>query len=266
MTPADLPASFETDLTGIATEVGDWIKKQQRKLELDDIELKGHNDLVSYVDKTAESMLTERLHELLPAGFLTEEEVTVDTDDELVWVIDPLDGTTNFVHGLPVFSVSIALKYRSEYLAGVVSIPTTEENFSAIKGKGAKLNSKPISVSKNHELKGALIATGFPYHDFGLLDEYLELLKKFILSSRGVRRMGSAAIDLAYTAAGHFDGFYEYGLNEWDVAAGSLILQEAGGTVSSWKNDHQFVSEKSILATNGSIHLESLWLIQSVFD
>ncbi|TVQ45866.1 MAG: inositol monophosphatase [Saprospirales bacterium] len=266
MTLPDLPVSFEFDLIGIASEVGEWIKNQQRQLELEDVQLKGHNDLVSYVDKTAESMLTERLHQLLPAGFLTEEDVTEDSNDDLVWVIDPLDGTTNFIHGLPIYSVSIALKYQSEYLAGVVSLPTTNENFSAIKGMGAKLNGKSISVSKQHKLKGALIATGFPYHDFGQLDEYLDLLKKFILSTRGVRRMGSAAIDLAYTAAGHFDGFYEYGLNEWDIAAGSLILQEAGGTVSSWKNDDKFVSQKTILASNSLIHAECLGLIQSVFD
>jgi myo-inositol-1(or 4)-monophosphatase len=262
----ELPDSFENDLIQISREVGEWIKDQQKNLKLEQIEHKGLNDLVSYVDKTAESILVEKLSKLFPAGFLTEEEVTKNIKDEFVWVIDPLDGTTNFVHGLPIYSVSIALKMKEEYIAGVVNIPETKEIFSAIRGKGAKLNGQSIVVSESTDLHNSLIATGFPYHDFDRLEDYLRLLKKFILTTRGVRRFGSAAIDLAYTAAGRFDAFYEYGLNEWDVAAGSLILEEAGGKVTSWKGDDKFVSHATILASNGSIHKAALEIIQSVFD
>ena len=261
-----LPDSFENDLVQIARDTAQWIKNQQGGLQVTQVELKGHNELVSYVDKTAESILVEKLYDLLAAGFFTEEEVTQNKEEDLVWVIDPLDGTTNFVHGLPIFSVSIALRANGEYIAGVVAEPVSGEIFSAIKNRGAKLNGKSIRVSQAADLKSSLLATGFPYHDFDKLDEYLELLKKFIRKTRGIRRFGSAAIDLAYTAAGRFDGFYEYGLNEWDVAAGSLILEDAGGQVSSWKGDHQFVSEATILASNTLIHEEALKVIQSVFD
>ena len=261
----DNAAQLENELGETVKNVAEWIKSQNASFQLDQVEKKGHNDLVSYVDLEAEKKLTRALSQIFQAGFITEEKTTENTESEYTWVIDPLDGTTNFVHGLPLFTVSVALKKGNQYVLGAVAEPNLNELFTAHKGGGARLNGQPIKVSDVNLQADSLLATGFPYQDFGRLGSYLELLYALINKTRGIRRLGSAALDLVYTAMGRFDGFYEYGLNEWDVAAGALIVEEAGGKVSCWQDTDQFIQTKTILATNGHIHDDMVRSIRKVF-
>ncbi|MGB1033222.1 MAG: inositol monophosphatase family protein, partial [Flavobacteriales bacterium] len=215
----------------VSEEVGNFLISQN--LEKQDIEEKSLNNLVSYVDKQAELLFVSRLTELLPeAGFIAEEGTGAPSNSGLNWIIDPLDGTTNFIHAIPFYCTSVALVQNGELLIGVIHDPNHEHTFHAFKSGGAWLNSREIKVNENQNLQAALLATGFPYDDFGRQDQYMELLKDFTQNTRGIRRLGSAALDLAYVAWGKFDSFYEYGLNPWDVAAGILIVQEAGGICS----------------------------------
>ena len=251
--------------------VGAFIKAEGQKFDVSKIEHKGFNDLVSYVDKEAEKQLVEALKKLLPeAGFITEEETEERQQQEYTWIIDPLDGTTNFMHGLPVFSISIALMrqplmQKREIVLGVVYEINFDEAFYAWKNGGAFLNDKPIKVSKAEKLADSLIATGFPYTEFGRTSDYLKMLGCFMAKSHGVRRLGSAAVDLAYVACGRFEGFFEFNLNAWDVAGGSIIVQEAGGSVSTFSGDGDPVFDREICATNATIHKEMLGLIQETW-
>ena len=216
---------------------------------------KGLNQLVSFVDVESEKMLVEGLKKIEPnAGFITEEG-TLKQGGEFpyYWIIDPLDGTTNYLHGLPIFSISVALMEASDVIAGVVHCPALEETFSAEKGIGAYLNGNRISVSKTPNLKQSLIATGFPYYQFQHTANYLELLGELMRETQGLRRMGSAAIDLAYAACGRFDGFYELGLSPWDVAAGALIVLEAGGEVSDFSGGMNYLFGGNIVAGNAEV-------------
>lgn len=235
----------------VTKNTGDYIKGEIDILTEKEVELKSLNSLVSYVDKSAEKMLVEALSNLLPeAGFIAEEGTSNKKGELYNWIIDPLDGTTNFIHGLPIYSVSIGLSYLNEIIIGVVYIPALNECFFAWKGGGAFLNGKKIGVSFKPELKDTLIATGFPYYDFDKMDPYLKVLKYFLQNTRGMRRMGSAAVDLAYVACGRFDSFFEYSLNPWDVAAGSLLVAEAGGKVTDFKGQNDFLFGKEIIASS----------------
>lgn len=246
----------------ICKQVGAFVKHEHASFESSSIEYKGHNDLVSYVDKEAERKLVAALTELVPdAGFIAEEGTSDKKGEEFNWIIDPIDGTTNFIHGLPVFAISVALMKRNEIILGVVFEINKDECFYATKGEGAYCNGKLIQVSKASHLKDSLIATGFPYYAFGKMDTYLAILKDFMQFSHGVRRLGSAAVDLVYVACGRFEAFFEYNLKPWDVAAGILIVQEAGGKVTDFKNGDDFLSGKEVLAAN-TIHQEALELIQ----
>ncbi len=183
----------------------------------------------------------------------------------LNWIIDPLDGTTNFVHGIPCYCISVALADGLDVLVGVVLEVTRDECFSAWKGGGAWLNGKTIGVSTRKTLSESLLATGFPYDDFGREAEYMELLKALMHTSRGIRRLGSAAADLAYVACGRFEAFYEYGLNPWDVAAGGLLVTEAGGNTTDFRNGGSWLFGEEIVASNGSIHAEIIGPIGKFF-
>lgn len=243
----------------IAKEAGAFIRRERQHFDLDRVEHKGFNDLVSYVDKEAEKMIVGKLSQILPeAGFITEEGTKTTQAEEFNWVIDPLDGTTNFIHGVPIFSVSIALMERDEVVLGVVYEVNLHECFYAMKGGGAYCNDTPIKVSRARTLSESLIATGFPYYNFDLIDKYLAALKSLMQSSHGARRFGSAAVDLCYVAAGRVEGFFEYNLNSYDVAAGTLIVEEAGGKVTDFSGGRDFVFGRQILATNGNIHGEIL--------
>ena len=240
-----------------AKAAGEFILSERKAFSTNKVEKKGHNDFVSYVDKGAEKLIVSALKELLPeAGFIAEEGTEEQDDNPLKWVIDPLDGTTNFIHGVPTFAVSIALVYAKEPMVGVVYEINQDEMFSAWKEGGCFLNGSCIQVSETPSVAASLIGTGFPYYDYHLLDQYLALFKHLMQHSRGLRRPGSAATDLAYVAAGRFDAFYEYSLSPWDVAAGVLLVREAGGTVSNFSNGDDAIFVKEIIADNGKIHNE----------
>ena len=230
------------------------------------VEIKGLNDLVSYVDKNAEKQLVRNLVKLIPeAGFITEEETLNTTGAVFNWIIDPLDGTTNFIHGLPTYAISIALYEDGQPVIGVVYEINRGEMFSTYKGGAAYLNNKEISVSKRTSLSETLIGTGFPYYQFDKQEAYMQLLSEMMRSCHGLRRIGSAATDLAYVACGRFDGFFEYNLNSWDVAAGAYLVQQAGGNILNFSGGAEFIQQREILATNGHIDGELLAIMDRHF-
>ncbi|HTH51202.1 MAG TPA: inositol monophosphatase family protein [Pyrinomonadaceae bacterium] len=218
---------------------------------------KGDINLVTEADLASEQLIIERIKSHFPKHAVLAEEsgdaVAVDGSSEWKWIIDPLDGTTNFAHGYPCFAVTIAAERNGEIVVGVTHDPTRNETFAAERGKGATLNNKPIRVSDTDELGNALIVTGFPY-DFKKRENFSRHLTTFLLKSRGVRRDGSAAIDMAYVACGRFDGFWEEGLNPWDMAAGVLLIEEAGGQVTGYGGSSFTIYNPPMLATNGLIH------------
>lgn len=237
-------------VTKIARQAGEFIKKEFHSFDKSKIEYKETNNLVSYVDKGAEKIIVDNLSLLLPeAGFIAEEGTASHNGEELVWIIDPLDGTTNFSHGLPIWSVSIALRRGNDTLIGVVYEPNRDEMFHAFKDGGAYCNEKTIHVSKETLLSKSLIATGFPYYQFEHSEKYLKILGELMQKTHGLRRCGSAAVDLAYTACGRYEGFFEYNLNSYDVAAGILLVTEAGGQVSDFSNGSNYLSGKEIVAS-----------------
>ncbi|WP_347157619.1 inositol monophosphatase family protein [Pontibacter chitinilyticus] len=247
------------NLNILARSVGAFIQHEATNFDRSKVEMKGFNDLVSYVDKQAEQKLVDGLKKLLPeAGFITEEGTETTKGERYNWIIDPLDGTTNFTHGMPVYCVSVALADGNEMVLGVVYDPNRDECFSAFKNGGAFLNDKAIRVTDTPALKNALIATGFPYYDFNLMQQYLQVMAGFMNKSHGVRRLGSAALDLVYVACGRLEGFFEYNLNPWDVAAGVLIVQEAGGQLSKFTEGGDYVFGREVVASNGKIHGEML--------
>ena len=246
----------------LVKETGEFIRQESQKFDTDKIEYKGLNDLVSYVDKEAEKKLVDGLSAILHgSGFVAEEGTSNKRSDIYNWIIDPLDGTTNFTHGLPVFAISIALMKRDELAMGVVYEINRDECFHAIKDGGAFLNHVPIHVSKIASLEKSLLATGFPYYNFEQMNNYLTILNDFMQKTHGLRRMGSAAVDLVYTACGRFEGFFEFNLNAWDVAAGALIVKEAGGFVSDFKGGNNFLFGREIVAGN-IVQPEMLKVIQ----
>ncbi len=249
----------------LCIRTGEFIQEEVHKVRTSDIETKSINNFVTYVDKTSEMRLMEELSRILPGtGFIAEESPSLETK-ELNWVIDPLDGTTNFIHGVPIYSISIALMDKSEVLLGVVLEINLKECFYSWKGSPSYLNGKSISVSSAASVKDSLFATGFPYHDYGHLDGYLDFFRFLMQHSRGIRRLGSAAADLAYVACGRFDGFYEYGLSPWDVAAGILLVKNAGGIVTDFSGCSNFIFGKELVATNPSIHPEFMDVFKNTF-
>ena len=245
------------DLAALCRETAKFIAQEAQSFDRSRVELKGRHDLVSYVDQETERRLVTGLRELLPeAGFITEEGTAEaqETRGEFTWIIDPLDGTTNFVHGLPCYSISVALLHHDELVAGVVHEVARDESFRAAKGAGAFCNDKPVQVSDVRELDQALLATGYPYTDFNRMDSYLQILAAFMRGTHGVRRVGSAAVDLAWVAAGRFEGFFEFNLNSYDVAAGLLLIKEAGGQVSQFLADGDPLFGREVLASNGQLH------------
>ncbi|MEM9921433.1 MAG: inositol monophosphatase family protein [Bacteroidota bacterium] len=234
----------------------DFIRAELGKVGAAQVEVKDLNSLVSYVDKTAEEQLVKSLGALLPeATFLTEEGTVEQAEGKYRWIIDPLDGTTNFLHQIPFFSISVALLQEEEVVMGLVVEVVREEYFSAWKGGGAWLNGQPIKVSGNEQLADALVATGFPYYDFDRLDGYMALLRKLFQATRGLRRLGSAALDLAYVSCGRFDAFFEYGLNPWDVAAGVLLVEEAGGKVTDFSNGKNYIFGRELVCGSPAVHV-----------
>ena len=238
-----------------AKEAGDILRENLGKIKR--IDCKGGINLVTDIDRLAEERALSIIREKYPShDILTEERRMEEKGSQYKWIIDPLDGTTNYVHGYPRYCISIALEKDGEVILGVVYDPVPDELFLAEKGKGATLNGRKISVSKIDELDKSLLATGFPYDRREKADEYLKIYREFMLNAQGVRRDGSAALNLCYTANGRFDGFWEEQLAPWDVAAGSLIVTEAGGRVTDFKGEKADIYGKDIVASNGKIHRE----------
>lgn len=251
------------EVVRITGEVGKFIRKESENFSKEDAEIKGKNDLVSYVDKTAEKMLVERLHDLLPeAGILAEEGTRKEAVIE--WVIDPLDGTTNFIHGVPVYAISVGLVEQGKTLLGNVLEIMREESFFAWNEGGAYLNGAPIKVSQTRKISDSLISTGFPVQNFDKIDDYLKLVEKLIRNSHGIRRVGSAATDLAYVACGRYDAFFESSLKPWDVAGGAILIKEAGGTVTDYKGGDNYIYGKEILG-GGAVHAELLSMVNEIW-
>lgn len=222
------------------------------------------NNLVTEVDKLAEARIIKIIKEHFPGhSIISEEAGKLVQDSDYQWVIDPIDGTVNFAHGIPICCVSIGLQYKNKLKYGAVFNPILNEFFFAEKGKGAYLNDEPIHVSSKTEFKKACLVTGFPYKWPKTYENPLKVFERFIMEGLPVRRLGSAAIDLCWVACGRFDGFWEYNLNPWDIAAGYLIVEEAGGRITNFDGDPYDVNDKETLATNGLIHNDMITLIRS---
>lgn len=249
-----------------ARQGGNIIARYVDKVDTLTVDTKQHNDFVTEVDRSAEQEVISVLRKAYPDhSILAEESGTSDArngSDEFQWVIDPLDGTTNFLHGFPQFAVSIALKHKGRLDQAVVYDPISQELFTASRGEGAMLNSKRLRVTKRIGLEGALLGTGFPFRQQEHLDAYLKMFKALHKDTAGIRRAGSAALDLAYLAAGRLDGFWEIGLSEWDMAAGALLIKEAGGMVTDFGGGDDYLKTGNVVAGTPKVMQAILKTIQ----
>jgi myo-inositol-1(or 4)-monophosphatase len=255
----------KNDVVDICAVVGEFIRREAENFDLQKIEQKtAFNNLVSYVDKEAERKIVNALKKSVPeAAFITEEgTVEQNAKAEYHWIIDPLDGTTNFMHGFPLYAISVALTRNHIPVVGVVCNVVAGEMFVAVEDDYAYCNGTRINVSSVSGLNESLLATGFPYHQTGKAGAYLDIIKEFLEKTHGIRRLGSAAIDLAYVAAGRLEGFFEYNLHPWDVAAGILIIKQAGGQATDFNGGSNVLFGKELCASNGKIQHEMLTLIQ----
>jgi len=241
-----------------ARRAGDLIVKSLSRLDSLKIDSKGRNDFVSEIDRKSEADIIATIRRSYPQHAILAEESGRSGTDEYLWIIDPLDGTTNFLHGFPVFAVSIAVEHRGRLQHAVVYDPLRQEFFTASRGDGAQLEGKKIRVSSQRTLEGSLIGTGLPFRaGAAYVDEYLAMLKVIMSTAAGVRRAGAAALDLAYVAAGRLDGFWEFGLSPWDTAAGTLLIQEAGGRVGT-PSAGEYALGPNIVAGNPKVYEELL--------
>ncbi|WP_016777442.1 inositol monophosphatase family protein [Anaerophaga thermohalophila] len=248
----------------IARETGLFVKNY-RMQNKPDVESKGRNDFVTQIDKASEKKLVEALGGLLPeAGFIAEENTSDKQGATYNWIIDPIDGTTNFIHGLFPYAISIALQENDRIVVGVIYEPGMDECFYSWAGGPALLNGNEIHVSETSEVADSLIATGFPYSNYSLINNFMDTLDFFMKNSHGLRRLGSAAADLAYVACGRFDAFYEYNLKPWDVAAGAFLVQQAGGKVSDFKGGNNYLFGKEIVCANNLMFEEMQQVIEQI--
>lgn len=234
---------------------GDTLIRSMKKLDTIKVEMKGRNDFVSEADRTAERAVIDTIHKHYPDHAILAEESGQSGDSDFVWVIDPLDGTTNFLHGFPVFAVSVGLMHKGRVEHGAVYDPLRQELFTASRGRGAQLDGHKIRVSGCKSLDRSLIGTGFPFRESGFaLEPYVGMLTKAIRETAGVRRPGAAALDLCYVAAGRLDAFWETGLSKWDIAAGALMIREAGGIISGLDGSENFLDNGHVLAGTPRIY------------
>lgn len=253
-------------LIPIVKTVGTYIKQQRETFSEKNVEFKGGNDLVSFVDKEAEKQLVSYLEKIVPeAGFITEENTTSRKGEKYDWIIDPLDGTTNFIHGIPCYCVSVALAENGKPILGVIYEINLDECFYAWIGGGAYLNNTSIHVTNTSLLSQSLIATGFPYDSKNTINASLNTIKYLQSNSRGVRRIGSAAADMAYVACGRFEVFYQENLHAWDIAAGAIIVTEAGGVVTDFSGGDNYLFGKELIASNKGISREMKKIISSFY-
>ena len=256
-------ANITKEVATIAIEAGAFIKEERKRFKKEFIELKGKSDLVSYVDKETEKMLVDGLSKLIPeAGFVTEEQTISQEQKEYTWIIDPLDGTTNFIHGIPNYCVSVGLMKEEKIISGVVYEVANDECFVAWEGGGAFMNDQPIKVAPETKIDDCVFATGFPIYNFEKINDYLAILNELMKNTHGLRRMGSAAADMAYVACGRYGGYFEYNLNAWDIAAGIILVQEAGGIVTDFHGGDDFLFGREMVS-GGAVHPELLRVIKS---
>jgi myo-inositol-1(or 4)-monophosphatase len=245
-----------------ARRAGSIINRASENLDVLTVKHKSLNDLVSEVDRAAEDAIIEVIKGAYPDHAILAEESGASGDSEYVWVIDPLDGTTNFLHGFPQYCTSIGMLHKGVPTHGVIYDPTRNDLYTASRGRGAFLNDKRLRVSRRDKLIDGLIGTGFPFRMFDYLDAYNAMLKELMTRCAGVRRPGAAALDLAAVAAGRFDGFWEIGLKPWDMAAGVLMVTEAGGLVSDFDGNEDFMGKGQIVAASPKIFSQLLQVIQ----
>lgn len=245
-----------------ARRAGSLINRATQDVDLLTVERKGVSDYVSEVDRLAEQAIVETLLEAYPDHAILAEEGGAQGRSDYLWIIDPLDGTTNFLHGFPQFAVSIGLQIKGVLNLAVVYDPTRNELFTATRGRGAHLNDRRLRVSKQTRLQESLIGTGFPYRDFTYLDDYLKMFRELLPKTAGLRRPGCASLDLAYVAAGRYDGFWEAGLKPWDLAAGVLLIQEAGGLVTDFDGGENYMATGNVVGGNPKVFSQLLQVIQ----
>lgn len=241
-----------------ARRAGNIINRATRNLDLVVFREKAANDFVSEVDREAEQAIIRTLREAYPDHSILAEESGASGTSEHQWIIDPLDGTTNFIHGFPQYAVAIAHKHRGVITQAVIYDPSRNDLFTATRGRGAFLNDQRIRVSKRTHLRSSLIGTGFPFRQLEHVDAYLVILRDMMKGAAGVRRAGSATLDLAYVAAGRLDGFWEFGLSPWDMAAGALLIAEAGGLVGDLNGENKYLETGNIVAGNPKVFVELL--------
>ena len=244
-----------------ARAAGNIIIRQVDRVHEISADLKGMNDFVTEVDYAAEQIIISTIHKAYPGHAILAEESGSQGANDYQWIIDPLDGTTNFLHGFPQFAVSIALQYKNKLEVAVVYDPLKDELFTAVNGQGANLNDRKIRVSQHRHLDGALLGTGFPFREQGRLDEYIETFKALFTMTAGIRRAGAAALDLSYVACGRLDGFWEFGLKPWDLAAGVLIIQESGGIVGNLDGGEFRLTNGDIVTANPRLYKEIINLL-----
>ncbi len=262
----DLLNGFLKTAVSASRLAGDIIIKNLGHLSTSDIQTKQAFDFVTKVDRWSEAVILQTIRDKFPSHtFLAEETLKQENTGNYRWIIDPLDGTTNYIHGYPMFSVSIALEYRKEIIVGVVFDPLRDDLFHAVRGAGAFLNNRPVRVSEIASLEHSLIATGFPFRAKEMIDLYLAAFREVFEMVSDIRRAGSAAIDLAYIAAGKFEGFFELKLSPWDIAAGSLLITEAGGVITDFGGGSDYLSTGNIVAGNRDVHREIAEKIREVF-
>jgi myo-inositol-1(or 4)-monophosphatase len=246
-----------------AYNAGNIIQQESKNIGRIKVDRKGHNDYVSEVDKKAEQIIINTILKAFPDhNILGEEEGSIDNGSDFTWIIDPLDGTTNYLHGHPQYSISIAVKHQDKITYAAIFDPNRNDIYTAELGKGARLNNGRIRVSTTANLADSLLATGFPTYDMSLLDKYMPIFKEMLLSTSGQRRAGSAALDLAYVAAGMVDGFWEFNLKPWDIAAGYLLVKEAGGLVCDFNGGQEMLDSGNIIAANPKLVSPILKIIQ----
>jgi myo-inositol-1(or 4)-monophosphatase len=246
-----------------ARAAGDIIVRSMEQVTDIQITEKGLNDFVSEVDHKAEAVIIDSIRKAYPQHSILAEESGQSGDNEYQWIIDPLDGTTNFLHGFPQFAVSIALKHGDTMEQAIIYDPLRQELFTATRGSGAYLNNRRIRISKRKGLSGALLGTGFPFGNNFKLEVFINTFRALFPLVAGIRRAGAASLDLAYVASGRLDGFWEFGLKPWDMAAGALLIQEAGGIVTSVNNDNTYLKAGNILAANGKLHEEMVKILSA---
>ncbi|MEM7657816.1 MAG: inositol monophosphatase family protein [Bacteroidota bacterium] len=255
--------NLRPDLEALLRETGEFVAAEFQRFSYDQVQYKAENDPFTYVDVQAEVRLREGCEQLLPeSGFINEEAEDRPSKNGYEWIIDPIDGTSNFTHGVPHFCISLALAYERELILGYVYQPITGMLFSAFKGEGAFCNGEPIQASQRKDLNLGLVGTGFPYANFPEREAYFRMLMAIKDRAHGLRRQGSAALDLAYVAWGRYDGFLEVNLKPYDVAAGILLVQEAGGQVSDFTGGDQYLFGRQIIVSNGFVHQDLLEVVR----